>query len=683
MSLTVSLYSALAALQANQAAFQLASNNVANANTEGYTRKTVGQTNQIVNGESAGVQLTEIRRSVDENLMLQIRSQLSKLSKLTNQDSYYSRMQQLFGTLENNGDLSHSITELGTALESLATTPESQAARSDVVNQAIRLTNQLQFMSDEVQKMRQEADKQITETVSRINDQLALINDLNGQIAVSKALGRPAADLADKRDNALNSLAEDIDIKYFTRDDGRVVVFTEGGRQLVENTTVTLVHTPVSQISAQLTYPSGIGPITIGGTDITGELRNGGLYALINLRDTNLVNLQAELDRVTETMAASVNAAHNDGTAYPPPTSLTGSMTVAATDTPSMTGTFRATIVNSAGAVVENLDINLGALAPATIGQLVTTLNGMTNATASINAQGKVVLTATGGNRIAVNEMTSAVTTGSKTTGMAQFLGLNDFFTTGNSYATYQSDRQASATAALGLAGTLTIAYPGGSTAVAYAVGDSLTAIATSITAAMAAQNITATVVQEASGSRLNIADADGNNFYISDSSTLASSLNVRSGVPGIANRLAVNSLISNDPNQFAGGELSGAATLAVGTVAVSAGNGTKAQAIAGAFAGDVSMTAAGGLAATTTRLADYAANIMSVNATAAANISRDLEINQAYSQALTTQAAGISQVNIDEEMSNIIILQNAYQAAARITTAITEMMDILMNAVR
>ncbi len=685
MSLTVSLYSALAALQTTQAAFQVTSNNVANANTEGYTRKTVGQTNQIVNGESSGVRLTEIRRSVDENLLLQVRDQLSKLSGLSAQDTYYSRMQQLFGTLENNGDLSHAVTDLGAALESLSTTPESQSARSDVVNQAIRLTNQLQFMSDEVQKMRQEADKQISETVSRINDQLTLINDLNGQIAVSKALGKPAADLIDNRDKALDQLAKDVDIKYFTRDDGRVIVFTESGRQLVENTTVQLVHTPVSQMSAQITYPSGIGPISIGasGVDITSELRDGSLRALADLRDTDLVNLQAELDRLGEVMASSVNAAHNDGTAFPPPTSLTGATTVAATDAPSMTGSFRATVVDGNGLVVENLDINLAALVPSTIGQLVTTLNGMANATASINAQGKVVLTATGGNKIAVNEMTSAVTTGSQTMGMAQFLGLNDFFSTGNGYSTYQTDRQVSATAALGLAGTLTVAYPGGSTAVAYNVGDSLTAVATAITGAMAAQNITATVIQEASGFRLNISDADGNNFFFTDSSTLTSTLNVRSGTPGIANRLAVTTGIANDPNQFAGGELSGAATLAVGTVAVSAGSGKAAQAIAGVFAGDLALAKAGGLAATTTRLADYAASIMSVNATTAANISRDLEINQAYSQALTTQAAGISQVNIDEEMSNIIILQNAYQAAARVTTAVTEMMDILMNAVR
>ena len=65
-------------------------------------------------------------------------------------------------------------------------------------------------------------------------------------------------------------------------------------------------------------------------------------------------------------MRDDLNAQHNDGTAYPPPTSLTGLRTVAATDAPTMTGTFRVTVLDSDGNVVENSDINLATLAPAT-----------------------------------------------------------------------------------------------------------------------------------------------------------------------------------------------------------------------------------------------------------------------------------------------------------------------------
>lgn len=684
MSLTVSLYSALASLQATQAAFQVTSNNIANANTEGYTKKTTSQSTQIVDGQASGVSITAIQRTVDASLIRQVREQLSKVAGLEVDESYFARMQQLFGTVGNDGSLSHTITELGDALDALATTPESAGARGEVINLSRRLTSQLQFMSTEVQRMRLDADTDIAAAVGRINQQMASINDLNGQIANARALGQSTADLEDSRDVALDELARDINIRYFERSDGRVSVFTDSGRQLIDNTFVPLVHTPVSQLSAEITYPNGIGPISLGagGADLTNDLQGGRLPALVKLRDETLVDLQAELDRVTEVMANGINASQNDGTAFPPPASLTGSRAVAATDAPPMTGTFRVTVMDAAGLVVENLDINLAALAPPNIGQLVTTINGMTNATASINAQGQVNIAATGNNRIGVNEMTSAVSSGTATRGMSHFLGLNDFFSTGEVYNRAQTDRAASNTAALGIAGTLTFAHGAGTTAVNYLATDSLNDIAAAINAGLAAQNITATVVNEGTGYRLELNDTDGDNFFITDSATLATNLNLRAGRPGLAGRIEVATALANDANRIAVGELN-AGTLAVGDVAISAGDGTKIRAMAATFTSDVTLAKAGGLAATTARLADYAASMMSVNATAAANIDRELTVNLSYAQALEARSSSISDVNIDEELANIIVLQNAYQAAARVTNVVSEMMDTLIQSVR
>lgn len=684
MSLTISLYSALASLQATQAAFQVTSNNIANANTEGYTKKTTSQSTQIVDGQAAGVSITAIERNVDASLVRQIREQLSKVAGLEVNESYYARMQQLFGTLGNNGSLSHTITELGQALDALATTPESAGARGEVINLARRMTSQLQFMSTEVQRMRLDADADISAAIGRINGQMASINELNNQIANARALGQSTADLEDNRDLALNELSRDLNIRYFERSDGRVSVFTDTGRQLIDNNVIQLVHTPVSQINAEITYPNGIGPISLGagGADLTNELSGGRLPALINLRDERLVDLQAELDRVTEAMANGINASHNDGTAFPPPTSLTGQRTVAATDAPPMTGTFRVTVTDSAGLVVENLDIDLGTLAPPNLGQLVATINGMTNATASINAQGQVAIAATGGNGIGINEMTSAVTMGNETRGMSHFLGLNDFFSTGENYSRGQTDRVDSNTAALGLAGTLTFSHGATTTAVNYLATDSLDDIAAAINAGLAAQNITATVVPEGTGYRLQLNDTDGDNFFIADSANLASTLNLRAGVPGLSGRVDLTTELANDANRIAVGEVA-SGTLAVGDVAVSAGDSSKIREMANTFAGDVTLAKAGGLAAMTVRLADYAATMMSVNATTAANIDRELSVNQSFAQALETRSASISDVNIDEELANIIILQNAYQAAARITNVVSEMMDTLIQTVR
>jgi flagellar hook-associated protein 1 FlgK len=684
MSLVNSLNTAISSLQAAQAQLQVTSSNIANVNTEGYSRKTVSATSVVLDGQGAGVSLSDVKRTVDENLLRQIREHIATLAGKQIQNNYLTRTQNLFGTLADNSSLSHGMTDLGSALEALATSPESAVARSDVVDTAWRLAEQLNRTTDQLQQMRAEVDQEIGRVVGEITSLLTDIEDFNTQIVDAVAIGRSAAELQDQRDSLINDLAELIDIQYFERPSGEIVIATTSGRTLLDSVAVTLSHTPAAQLAATATYQNGISGIGYGaaGTDITTEIRDGRLAGLITLRDETLVDLQAEIDRLAETLRDQLNALHNDGTAFPPPTSLTGTRGLAATDAPAMTGSFRVTVVDSDGVVVETQDIDLTALAPPNIGQLVTQINGMANASASINASGQFVISATGGNSIAVNELDSQVTSGTASFGMAQFLGLNDFVDSGTDYDVMLSDRTASDTAALGLAGTLSFSIAGATTNVAYAAGDSLTDIATAISGALGGSNITASVVREGSGYRLEIVDADGDNFFLSDSGTLASQLNLRPGVAGTAGRLEVRSALVSDPNLLARGELSDAAGLAVGDVAISTGDGTIARAMAKAFTADVTFAAAGGLPTTVTDLAGYAANILALNASNANAMDGDVNAGKSFRLALETQAAAISQVNLDEELASLVIIQNAYAASARLTTTISEMLDILLEIV-
>jgi flagellar hook-associated protein 1 FlgK len=644
----------------------------------------VSATSVVLDGQGAGVSLSDVKRTVDENLLRQIREHIATLAGKQIQNNYLTRTQNLFGTLADNSSLSHGMTDLGSALEALATSPESAVARSDVVDTAWRLAEQLNRTTDQLQQMRAEVDQEIGRVVGEITSLLTDIEDFNTQIVDAVAIGRSAAELQDQRDSLINDLAELIDIQYFERPSGEIVIATTSGRTLLDSVAVTLSHTPAAQLAATATYQNGISGIGYGaaGTDITTEIRDGRLAGLITLRDETLVDLQAEIDRLAETLRDQLNALHNDGTAFPPPTSLTGTRGLAATDAPAMTGSFRVTVVDSDGVVVETQDIDLTALAPPNIGQLVTQINGMANASASINASGQFVISATGGNSIAVNELDSQVTSGTASFGMAQFLGLNDFVDSGTDYDVMLSDRTASDTAALGLAGTLSFSIAGATTNVAYAAGDSLTDIATAISGALGGSNITASVVREGSGYRLEIVDADGDNFFLSDSGTLASQLNLRPGVAGTAGRLEVRSALVSDPNLLVRGELSDAAGLAVGDVAISTGDGTIARAMAKAFTADVTFAAAGGLPTTVTDLAGYAANILALNASNANAMDGDVNAGKSFRLALETQAAAISQVNLDEELASLVIIQNAYAASARLTTTISEMLDILLEIV-
>ena len=682
MSLTISLQSALASLSVTQSQMQIVSSNVANASTEGYTRKTAAANNLILDGRGAGVRLAEIERIVDQNLLRQLRDQLARVGNLEVQNEYYNRMQDLFGSPGSNADVSHMIGRLAASLESLTSSPELAAGKFSVIANAQSLADRMTTLTTEIQRMRRDADTEIARTITVINQRLTTINEFNNQIGNATALGQSTADLEDARDLAIADLSDLIDIQTYTRANGHIVILTPSARPLVDNGAVTLTHSPVSTMAADISYPNVIDAISYGpgGADITGEIQGGRLAGLIQMRDKQLPELQSEFDRLTEVLVASANAAHNAGTAFPPPTSLTGSRSLAGTDAPALTGTFRVTVVDSAGAVVESLDIALGGLAD--IDALIASVNGMTNATAALDANGKFVLSATGANRIAVNEMTSQVTTGSQTTGLAQFLGLNDLFTLKTNYVDYTADPQTSATAALGLAGSLTVSYPGGTTAVAYVVGDTLTTITASINAALAAENITATVFTENGKFRLTLNDTDGDNFYITDSGSLTSALNLRSGKIGSAGRVALRSDILADPNLLSTGNLSNAATLAVGNVVLASGDSSGAVALANAIGNGQAFTAAGGLPAVTSRLADYAASIVSLNSTQAANIEAQFEIQEGYKEAIKGRSAAVSDVNIDEEMSTLLVLQNAYQAAARVTQTVSQMMEVLVNII-
>ena len=102
MSLSIALQNALSGLQTNEAILQVIANNVANANTEGYTRKVVQQTSVTVAGGGRGVEAAELTRVVDERLLTELRTTLSDLGDARAQDFYYNRILDQFGTLAND-----------------------------------------------------------------------------------------------------------------------------------------------------------------------------------------------------------------------------------------------------------------------------------------------------------------------------------------------------------------------------------------------------------------------------------------------------------------------------------------------------------------------------------------------------------------------------------------------------
>lgn len=708
MTLTLALRTALSGLSATQSALQVTSSNITNVNTEGYSRKAVSFTTRTISGIGAGVNVANVDRVVDQFLIREIRDQQAVLGNLDVREEFLSELEALFSSPDNDRSVTNALDSVRDALEALSVTPESSATAFNSVNELRKMTLQIQELSTAVQNLRLKADQEISRAATNITSQLEIIADLNTKVARAEGLNQPSGEEQDERDRAVKELSEFLDLRVIEDSTGLLTILTNTGRNLLSGSiTETVSHISAVQMDPSLSYlapgdtnyPGGIGglflgtPDTTNGTnDITDEITSGRLKGLIDLRDEVLPNLQSELDTLVHMLTKEINDVHNQGTAFPPPSTLTGTQDVAGADVISATGTFTLDIINTTdGTVVETDTIDLSAVT--TVTALVNAINtavAEAGFTASINSDGKLQLTTTTANRgVAINEGAGAITVvGTETRGFSHYFGLNDLLVAdvrSSEYSSFASARQSSSTTALGVAGNLTFTgnFTNSPVTIAYTAGQSLDTIAANITADadLDAANISATVVNDGSGRRLVITDSDRNNFIVTDDSTLLSTLEVTTDNRGMASVLEVKSEVVSDPARLAKGTLN--ASAAVGEDGITQGDGTIANSLAGVFESDFSFSSAGGISGVSTTLARYSAQMLGLQAAQTADARAELQFSTQFTETLEFRSESVSGVNLDEELSNLVVLEQAFNASARIITVAAEMLQELIDSVR
>ncbi|GIQ74167.1 flagellar hook-associated protein FlgK [Bradyrhizobium sp. RD5-C2] len=434
-SLDIARSIAFSGLSATQVQISVASANISNADTKGYTEKTANQSSSVTSGVGTGVTISGITSAVDKLLLKSLVGANSDLGAADTNNNYLTELQQLYGSTSSSGSsttgtsLANTIAAFESALSSLASTPSSASLQSNAVSALAAVTNQLQQTSSGIQKLRANADQDIASSVTDINADLQQISDLNKQIKQEAAAGQPTADLEDQRNSALQDVASQMNVSYFTTSSGDLQIYTGSGQALVDSTAHPLSYAAAPSVTASTTYTagsatSGFSGITVNGVDITSQISSGKVSALITLRDQTLPAAQSQLDELAQQLASSVNAVSNQGTSVPPPTSLTGTATVSNSTSFAGTGTVRIAVADKSGNLVSYQDIDLSAYS--TVGALAAKINTISGVSASVDANGHLSISATGsGNGIAINQMTSSV--GGE--GFSQNFGLNDLIT--------------------------------------------------------------------------------------------------------------------------------------------------------------------------------------------------------------------------------------------------------------
>jgi len=303
------------ALQADQSALNIVANNVANANTPGYTQEVANwQENAPVeiNGISFGTGVSEtgptsVRdRVLEERLDQQQQAASASSTRLSALDS----MQALFApdsgsSGSTDGDIGSDITQFFDSFSSLEANPTDSSLREQVLSTARSLAGDVSNAAASLDQQRTSLDEEAAGMTNQVNSLTSALAQLNTEIQ-STSPDSDAGTLEDERQQDLNQLSQLVGINLITTENNGVSVTTTSGAVLVSEST-----------SYPLTTGSvdGVTHFFLGTEDLTASLAGGGgqLGGYLTARDQDIPQVLSGLDQLAYSISMQVNNLNNTG----------------------------------------------------------------------------------------------------------------------------------------------------------------------------------------------------------------------------------------------------------------------------------------------------------------------------------------------------------------------------------
>ena len=250
MGLGQALSAAVSGLRVTQSNLALVASNIANAETPGYVRKSASQVANASGDVTIGVKLSSISRELDQYLQRQLRTETAGGAYASTRADYFQRLQGVFGQPGDSNALETVFNSFTAALQSLSTSPDSATARYGVLTAAQTLAQHLNGMTSDIQGMRSDAELALSDAVGQANLALKNIADINRQLGLTNTQDATAATLQDQRDYYLDQLSQLMDIKVVQTDHNQVQVFTRAGTQLVGDRPASIIFDAKGSLSA-------------------------------------------------------------------------------------------------------------------------------------------------------------------------------------------------------------------------------------------------------------------------------------------------------------------------------------------------------------------------------------------------------------------------------------------------
>lgn len=303
------------ALEADQSGLSIVANNVANANTPGYTQERPNwQENPpvVINGTAYGTGVTEtgptsVRdRVLAERLNQQQQLAAASSSRLTALNAVQALFPPNSGSGTAGGDIGTDITSFFSSFASLEANPTDNALRQQVLSAATTLSGDVANSAASLNAQQAALDQEASGVTGQVNALTKALAQLNAQIQSISPHGDAGA-LEDQRQQDLSQLGQLIGINQVATENNGLSVTTTSGQLLVsENQSFALTTSSVN----------GVTHFFVGAADVTAQLASGGgeLGGYLTARDQDIPGAVASLDQLAYGISTAVNAQNNAGT---------------------------------------------------------------------------------------------------------------------------------------------------------------------------------------------------------------------------------------------------------------------------------------------------------------------------------------------------------------------------------
>jgi len=304
MSISSALNNAASGLAASARLADTISNNVANAMTEGFGRRTTEISSLSLGGYGSGARIGVTTRAENPYLTAERRGMDAALGATGTRSDVYERMMAAMGEPGAPNALSTVATALETSLMSATASPQSTAKLAEAVEAARSLADAINRIAEENMRLRTEADGEIARQVEVVNAALHAVDDINRKIASLVPKGVDVTGLQDERQRIIDGISSIIPLRTVKRENDQVALYSAGGGVLLDGRVFELSFAKATNVvTPDMSVGAGLGALmqdqgaAAGPVAVAGLLDGGSLAALFEVRDRIVPEFDAEVDR--------------------------------------------------------------------------------------------------------------------------------------------------------------------------------------------------------------------------------------------------------------------------------------------------------------------------------------------------------------------------------------------------